>query len=127
MKALFLFLLFAFYLQTGNAQQCAVRFIHISDTHIGSPNGSAEEYLRKTVEDINRRNDIAFVVITGDITEPGTDNELKQSREILGKLKLPWHIIPGNHDTGWSESGGQSFVQTFGNDKFVFDYAGIRF
>ncbi len=38
------------------AQIKSFRFIHISDTHIGSPNGSAEEDLRRTVQDINQFN-----------------------------------------------------------------------
>jgi outer membrane protein assembly factor BamB len=108
--------------QTGN-----IRFIHISDTHIGSPNGSAEEDLRRTVADINSRTDIAFVVITGDITELGTNEELAQAKKIFDELKVQWYIIPGNHDSGWSESGGDSFIKTFGSDKFVFDHGGIRF
>ena len=88
-----------------NAQIKPFRFIHISDTHIGSPDGKAEEDLRRTVEDINRMTGIAFVVLTGDITELGTDDEIKRAKEILDGLKVPWYIIPGNHDTGWSESG----------------------
>ena len=108
-------------------QTAPLRFVHISDTHIGSPNGGAEEDLRRTVKDINERNDIAFVVITGDITELGTDDELRSAKAILDGFKIPWYIIPGNHDAGWSESGGESFIKTFGNDKFVFDQAGIRF
>ena len=37
----------------GDAQIKPFRFIHISDTHIGSPNGSAEEDLRRTVRDLS--------------------------------------------------------------------------
>ncbi|MEK7225828.1 MAG: PQQ-binding-like beta-propeller repeat protein, partial [Bacteroidota bacterium] len=63
----------------------------------------------------------------GDITELGTDDEIKRAKEILNGLKVPWYIIPGNHDTGWSESGGDSFIKIFGDDKFSFEYEGIRF
>jgi outer membrane protein assembly factor BamB len=79
------------------------------------------------VRDINGMDNIAFVVLTGDITELGTDRELKLARQILDSLDVPYHIIPGNHDTGWSESGGLSFTTVFGSDKFVFDHNGIRF
>lgn len=103
------------------------RFAFISDTHIGSPNGAAEEDLRRTVADINQMTDIAFVVLTGDITELGTYEEIKQARAILDELKVPYYIIPGNHDTGWSESGGVGFAEVFGNDKFRFNYNGIVF
>jgi len=42
-------------------------------------------------------------------------------------LNIPYYIIPGNHDTGWSESGGLSFNQTFGDDKFYFKHKGVHF
>ncbi len=103
------------------------RFAFLSDTHIGSPDGKAEEDLERTVADINQMNDIAFVVITGDITELGTNEEIKRARQIFEKLKVPYYIIPGNHDTGWSESGGDEFIKVFGSDKFSFEHSGIRF
>lgn len=109
------------------AQIKSFRFVHISDTHIGSPNGSAEEDLRHTIRDINLMNDVAFVIITGDITEMGTDEELKLAKQLLDSLKIKYYVIPGNHDSGWSESGGMSFTRIFGYDKFQFDYNGVRF
>jgi outer membrane protein assembly factor BamB/predicted MPP superfamily phosphohydrolase len=109
------------------AQIKSFRFIHISDTHIGSPNGAAEDDLRRTVQDINQLNDVAFVIITGDITELGTDAQLAKAKQILDSLKVKYFIIPGNHDTGWSESGGDHYTSTFGYDKFQFDHNGVRF
>lgn len=109
------------------AQLKPFRFAFISDTHIGSPNGAAEEDLRRTVRDINSQKDIVFVVLTGDITELGTNDELKAAKRILDSLHVPWYIMPGNHDTGWSESGGVMFTTVFGYDKFSFEYEGIRF
>jgi outer membrane protein assembly factor BamB/Icc-related predicted phosphoesterase len=103
------------------------RFAFLSDTHIGSPDGKAEEDLRRTVADINQMSDIAFVVITGDITELGTNEELKLAKQVFDGLKVPYYIIPGNHDSGWSESGGVMFKEVFGYDQFSFEYAGIRF
>ncbi len=123
-----LLVLFLFIISfSGYAQQRVFRFAFISDTHIGSPNGSAEEDLRRSIRDINAQEDIAFVVLTGDITEMGTNDELKLARQILDSLGLKWYIIPGNHDTGWSESGGDMFKTVFGSDKFSFEYNGIRF
>lgn len=123
-------LVFAFFLIISLytvGQHNPFRFAFISDTHIGSPDGKAEEDLRRTVEDINKQTGIAFVVLTGDITELGTDDEIKRAKEILDLLRVPYYIIPGNHDTGWSESGGDSFIKIFGNDKFSFEFNGIRF
>jgi len=128
MKRIVPFLTFIFLLSLNAFSQFkSFRFAFISDTHIGSPNGTAEEDLRRTVRDINERNDIAFVVLTGDITELGTNKELKLAKQILDSLKVRYYIIPGNHDTGWSESGGLGFSKTFGNDKFHFEFNGIHF
>lgn len=120
-----LILLFSFI--TSTAQTKPFRFAFISDTHIGSPNGGAEEDLRRTVADINSMKNVAFVVITGDITELGTNAEIKLAKQILDSLNVPYYIIPGNHDTGWSESGGLTFTKIFGDDKFHFNYNGIHF
>jgi outer membrane protein assembly factor BamB/predicted phosphodiesterase len=127
MKSPILFCLFILCGFIAQAQFKPFRFAFISDTHIGSPNGGAEEDLRRTVQDINQRNDIAFVVLTGDITELGTNEQIKLAKQILDSLNVPWYIIPGNHDTGWSESGGVMFTTVFGSDKFSFEYNGIRF
>lgn len=127
MKKLMLGLFIVLSGQFSYAQFKPFRFAFISDTHIGSPDGKAEEDLHRTVDDINQMKDIAFVVITGDITELGTDDEIRRAKAILNELKVSWYIIPGNHDSGWSESGGQSFTDVFGDDKFSFEYAGIRF
>lgn len=121
-------LLIALFVQwASHGQFLPFRFAFISDTHIGSPDGKAEEDLRRTVADINQMSGISFVVITGDITELGTDDEIKRAKQILDELKVPWYIIPGNHDSGWSESGGQTFVKVFGDDKFRFEHNGIIF
>ena len=122
-----LFIILLFSQLTANSQFKSFRFAFLSDTHIGSPNGSAEEDLRRTVRDINVMKDIAFVVLTGDITELGTNEELKLAKQILDSLNVRWYIIPGNHDSGWSESGGIMFSTVFGYDKFSFEYSGIRF
>jgi outer membrane protein assembly factor BamB/predicted phosphodiesterase len=112
---------------SASAQLKPFRFAFISDTHIGSPNGGAEEDLRRTVRDINSMQDVAFVVITGDITELGMNSELKLAKQLFDSLRIPYYIMPGNHDTGWSESGGVAFETIFGYDKFHFTYNGIHF
>jgi outer membrane protein assembly factor BamB/predicted phosphodiesterase len=127
MKRYLLLFVFSIVIASANAQWKPFRFAFISDTHIGSPNGGAEEDLRRTVADINQMTDIAFVVITGDITELGTDAEIKLAKQILDGLKVPYYIMAGNHDSGWSESGGVTFGKVFGYDKFVFSYNGITF
>jgi predicted MPP superfamily phosphohydrolase len=76
MKRLFSIVLGLCFVIAINAQIKPFGFAFISDTHIGSPNGVAEDDLRRTVNDINQMNGVAFVVITGDITETETPAEL---------------------------------------------------
>ncbi|MFA5834096.1 MAG: PQQ-binding-like beta-propeller repeat protein [Bacteroidota bacterium] len=96
-----------------------LKFAHVSDTHVGNSTGA--EDLRRTVSDLNSFTDISFVIITGDITESGKDDDVRTAKQILDSLTIPWYIIPGNHDMKWSESGGTSFGKIFGGERFVFD------
>ena len=92
--------------------------MHLSDTHVGSSTGADD--LRKTVNDINLDSSIQFVVISGDITEFGSDIEIQLAKQILDSLNKPWYIVPGNHDSNWSESGANTFKKVFGNETFFF-------
>jgi len=126
MKRIVLLLVILLTGSTLPAQFKPFRFAFISDTHINAANDTPGEDLRRTVHDINAMQGLAFVVLTGDITELGTNEELRLAKRILDSLQIPWYIIPGNHDTGWSESGGVMFATVFGYDKFSVEYNGIR-
>jgi len=102
-----------------------LRFAWLSDTHVGSDRGADD--LRAAVADINATKGLSFILVTGDITEMGSFEELRQAKSILGGLRLPYHIIPGNHDTKWSESGATDFSQLWGSDRFVFSSGGFHF
>lgn len=101
------------------------KFAWITDTHIGYPEANSE--LDTVVSVINSMNEIKFVLATGDITEKGRNSELTTAKEILEKLRVPYYIIPGNHDTKWSESGCTKFAGLWGDDKFKFEFAGDVF
>lgn len=103
-----------------------IKFAVMSDIHIimGS---KTIEWTNQCVEDINKDDQIQFVIISGDIANFGSDDELKKAKEILDKLNVPWFIIPGNHDATWSESGTNSFITTFGYERFEFEAGGIKF
>ena len=75
-------------------------FAFLSDTHVGSLSG--EEDLRATVRDINSLTGLSFVVLSGDVTEYGSLEQLRLAKQILDGLRIPCHVIPGNHDTKWS-------------------------
>lgn len=101
------------------------RFAHVTDTHVGG--STSVEDLRATVSDINRQPDLDFVIISGDITEFGSDDELALAKQLLDSIRIPWHVLPGNHDTNWSESGGNSFRRVFGDETIAFRHKGYFF
>ncbi len=107
----------------ANAQ--SFRFAHVTDTHVGGSTGVDD--LRATVADINAQSALDFVIISGDITEFGSDEELILAKRVLDSLRIPWYVIPGNHDTNWSESGGNSFRRIFGSETFAFRHKGYFF
>jgi outer membrane protein assembly factor BamB/predicted phosphohydrolase len=114
-----------FVMTTAFAAAPPFRFAWLSDTHIGSPNAAAD--LEASVRDINGRQDIAFVLLSGDVTEMGSDAELEQAKTLLDRLEKPYYILPGNHDTKWSESGCTTFRRLFKRDRFVFSFGRFRF
>jgi outer membrane protein assembly factor BamB/predicted MPP superfamily phosphohydrolase len=117
--------IFVFCLYASAAFGQRFSFAFVSDTHIG--NITASEDLRRTVKDINTDSSLKFVVISGDITEFGSDEELLEAKQILDSLNIPWYIVPGNHDSNWSESGANSFRRIFGGETFSFQYGGFMF
>ncbi len=105
--------------------QTPFKFAQVTDTHVGGHSGADD--LRRTVADLNRQKDIDFVILSGDVTEFGSDEELALAKQILDSLKLPLYVIPGNHDSNWSESGANSFRKVFGGETFFFEHKGYQF
>lgn len=84
-------------------------FIQISDPHIVAKgdlvcgHSDTATALRRAVASINERlpalGPIDCAILTGDLTDHGTDDEYSHLCEIMSELALPWLAIPGNHDT----------------------------
>lgn len=94
------------------------KFAWITDTHIGYD--SADVELKRIVKQINSIKDVDFILATGDITEKSRNSEFDKAKQILDNLEKPLLIIPGNHDTKWSNSGGSKFTEIWDNDKFIY-------
>ncbi|MDD3966366.1 MAG: PQQ-binding-like beta-propeller repeat protein [Candidatus Neomarinimicrobiota bacterium] len=107
------------------APQQPLSFAFLADTHIGTAIGADD--LRNSVRDINRLENIEFVILAGDATEYDLAGELDTVKAIMNELKVPYHIIPGNHELKWSASGGEKFRKLFGDDKFHVQYKGFHF
>ena len=104
----------------------SIKFALMSDIHI-MLNSDSERGTAACVEDINNDPELQFVLINGDIANFGYDDELQSAKDILSKFKVPWFIVPGNHDATWSESGTNSFVRIFGYERYEFEAGGFKF
>ena len=125
-KIYLILILFSFILFSCNSHKTDFRFAWLSDTHV-SATTSGEADLRAAVADINDLTNLDFILVTGDITDLNIDENLKHAKDALDDLTIPYYIIPGNHDTKWTNSGNGNFIDLWGDDKFIFDFAGIKF
>jgi len=100
-------------------------FAWLSDTHIGAP--GARVYLDSIVQKINKADTLRFVVVSGDLTEKGRNDEFVKFKEIMDKLTIPYYVIPGNHDFVWSESGGLKFSELWEENNFNFKYGNEKY
>ena len=124
-RILFLSCLFATVTLVSKAQ--SFRFAQLTDLHLSSNNTKPEEDLKQSVAQINATKGIDFVLVTGDITEEGDRANLKRAKAILDQLTMPYSIVPGNHETKWSESGVTDFGSIFGGERFKFEHHGFLF
>ncbi len=102
----------------SEADQQPLRFAFLTDIHV-QPGAESSEQLKMLVEEVNA-SDLDMVMISGDLSNRGSDEELANVKSILDQLSIPYHILPGNHETNWSESAGRTFLELWGDDKFMF-------
>lgn len=95
----------------------------LSDVHV-TPGAPADSMLRAAVSEINTQ-PFDAVVVNGDLTNEGSDEQLYNVAEILKGLKYPTYVLPGNHENNWSQSGVKTFFDIWGNDRFVADLDSI--
>ena len=82
-KTLLMLSIFVFFISCQNEHQ--VRFALFTDTHVAENTTGAED-LQLAVNDINQRNDIDFVLVSGDITDLNISDNLENAKNILDKL-----------------------------------------
>ena len=103
------------------------RFALFTDLHVAPTNPKPSEDLTNAVNDVNSLTGIDFVLVSGDVSESGDGKSLQAAKVILDKLKMPYYITAGNHETKWSESGFTDFNRIFGDNKFSFTHKGCQF
>lgn len=88
-----------------------LRIAQISDLHAGESTFQ-EDLMTDIIGRINRMNP-DVVVVAGDLTAAGYEEEYAQAAAVLSRIERPKVIIPGNHDSrnvGWVH-----FERFFGN------------
>lgn len=127
-KKIYIGILFLFAVLTGIRAQIGehFRFALLTDIHV-TQKGTAFDDLQNSIHQVNRTQDIDFVLVTGDITEEGDRASMQRVKAALDQLKVKYYIIPGNHETKWSESGVTDFGHIFGGERFKFEHKGFLF
>lgn len=116
-------------LAIGCNQAEKLTIVFFTDIHV-EPGNEHEHVFFQAIDEVNNSAQCDFVVITGDLSNMGSDEELLTVKSALDKLEKPYYILPGNHETNWSETGGATYQTLFGDDRFYFstdDYQFVGF
>jgi 3',5'-cyclic-AMP phosphodiesterase len=75
--------------------------VQLSDLHIGGNEGGLDPIprLEAVIEAVRSLpNEPDAVLVSGDLTDDGAAAGYLVAREMLARLEVPSHVIPGNHD-----------------------------
>ena len=112
----------------------ALRFVQISDTHIGfdkPANTDVVATLRAVVDKIKSDPEPpAFVLHTGDLTHLSKPAEFDTLQKVLSELSVPIFYVPGEHDV--LDDDAKGYLQRFGKGTrgagwHSFDHGGVHF
>jgi len=111
-----------------------LRFVQISDSHIGfdkPANTDVTATLRAAIAKIKAEAEQpSFILHTGDLTHLSKPAEFDTLQQVLSELSLPIFYVPGEHDV--LEDDGKSYLQRFGKGTrgagwHSFDQNGVHF
>jgi 3',5'-cyclic AMP phosphodiesterase CpdA len=112
----------------------ALRFVQISDSHIGfdkPANTDVTATLRAAIAKIKAEPEPpAFVLHTGDLTHLSRAAEFDTLQQVLSELSVPVFYVPGEHDV--LEDEGRGYLERFGKGTLgagwhSFDHGGVHF
>ena len=112
----------------------ALRFVQISDSHIGfnkPANTDVTATLRAAIAKIKSAPEPpAFVLHTGDLTHLSKPAEFDTLQQVLSELSVPVFYVPGEHDVLGDD--GRSYLERFGKGTqgagwHSFDKNGVHF
>lgn len=109
------------------SQAADFKFAFLTDIHITAGDSLPCNDLARSVDQINATPGIDFAIVSGDITNLGDRRSMEVVKSLLDRLEVPYYIVPGNHETKWSESGVTDFARIFGSERFRFEHDGVLF
>jgi len=118
----------------GGAGTAALRFVQISDSHIGfnkDANPDVTATLRAALAKIHALPQApAFVLHTGDLTHLSKAEEFDTLQQELSGIGAPVFYVPGEHDM--LNDNGRSYLERFGKNTkgagwYSFDQGGVHF
>jgi len=113
-------LLLIIFLSAGSIYAQEYSFGVITDVQYSLTHSNQQ--LPDLVDSINQRNDFSFLIIAGNLTKSGDEEELFSAYNILNRLKMPYYFIPGRSDIEVSQTKGIIINEVFSDDKFVFEF-----
>jgi 3',5'-cyclic AMP phosphodiesterase CpdA len=100
-------------------------FVVVNDLHFST--AECVPFFEGMVEKINGVEKASHVLIVGDLLDAGTMDQAGAIRDILKKLKAPYHVTPGNHDSA-TATDRKAFDATFGKEmNTTFEVEGWQF
>ncbi|MGZ4964140.1 MAG: metallophosphoesterase family protein [Limisphaerales bacterium] len=115
------------------------RIAFLSDTHVRSqtnaPGRRFNRHLDQAIAEVNTAG-VDLVLITGDLTENGSRQQMDLFKHKVEQFKAPVMFIPGNHDVGMVDNARGTFPithrrleryrTTLGENWFAREQTGIR-
>ncbi|NLC58828.1 MAG: hypothetical protein GX774_18495 [Armatimonadetes bacterium] len=105
-----------------HSQTPRVRFAFLADAHLEDAASAAP--LRAAIESLNAEPP-DFVVFAGDMMDQGTPEQWSVFLECLRALRVPYHLLPGNHDLG-NAGQAERWRQTFGPLNSAWEAGGLH-
>ncbi|QOD61135.1 metallophosphoesterase [Polaribacter haliotis] len=106
-------------LENITVQSQEFKFAFLSDVHY------YYDDLKAVIDDINKREDVLFVIFGGDIADQALLKEYEFFYDIMKTLKKPYFTVIGNHD--YNSNGGFIYKTMFGDYNYSFEFNNNKF
>lgn len=95
------------------------KFAVVTDSHIFYTN------FNTVLDDINKNEDISFVIFGGDLAEQVLLKEYELFYGLMENLQKPYLTVIWNHD--YSSNGGEIYMKMFGDYNYSFEFNENKF